>query len=121
MRGGVRGDDRLLRLQLRVGGQYDSTSLGRCVAKACDGRIGTSRYGMAYYARDMNAVTAAPTSAAPSSAPTTAAPSPRPTTPAPTVDDGDDDCVSAACREDHEHSSGLDLDCCGVNGRAGKG
>jgi hypothetical protein len=37
-------------------GQYDSTSMGRCVAKACDGRIGTSRYGMVYYARTAGAV-----------------------------------------------------------------
>jgi len=39
-------------------GAYSSTSMGRCVAKACDGRIGTSRYGMVFFARDGGAVPA---------------------------------------------------------------
>ena len=46
-------------------GQYGSAQLGRCVAKRCDGRIGTSRYGMAYYARDAGAVTTPPPTPAP--------------------------------------------------------
>jgi len=37
-------------------GQYSSTSMGQCMAKACDGRIGTSRYGMVYFSRDGGAV-----------------------------------------------------------------
>lgn len=37
-------------------GQYESTEVGRCVAKACDGSIVTSRYGMVYYQRDAGAV-----------------------------------------------------------------
>jgi hypothetical protein len=101
-------------------GQYASTQLGRCVAKACDGRIGTSRYGMVYYSRTYGAVTAAPTTASPSAAPTTLAPTPRPTAAPTSADDDDDDsddggCVASACREDTGHSDGLDSDCCGVN------
>eukprot|EP00756_Hemistasia_phaeocysticola_P006100 Hpha_TRINITY_DN13676_c0_g1::TRINITY_DN13676_c0_g1_i4::g.122905::m.122905 len=37
-------------------GQYATATLGRCVAKACDGKIGTSRYGMVYYQRLAGAV-----------------------------------------------------------------
>jgi len=53
-------------------GQY-AAKVGRCVAKACDGRIVTSRYGMVYYQREAGAVTSG------------AAP---PMTPAPSDDDG---------------------------------
>lgn len=64
-------------------GQYSSQNMGRCVAKACDGRIGTSRYGMVFYLRDGGAATATPTSSPttlPTASPTTASP----TTSAPT-------------------------------------
>lgn len=37
-------------------GAYGSSDVGRCVGKKCDGRIGTSRYGMVYYKRDAGAV-----------------------------------------------------------------
>jgi len=57
-------------------GQYGA-DVGRCVAKACDGRIGTSRYGMVYYERDAGAV--------PTQSPTVAP-----------EDDGFDDLESAA-------------------------
>jgi len=43
-------------------GQYDSQTVGRCVAKACDGRIGTSRYGMVYYKRSTGAVSSSSSS-----------------------------------------------------------
>lgn len=58
-------------------GQYDSQLEGRCVAKACDGRIGTSRYGMVFYQRDAGAVPASPLtppSPTPSLPPTSADP-----------------------------------------------
>ena len=55
-------------------GPYDSQVVGRCVAKACDGRIGTSRYGMVYYLRDAGAVVL---------------PSPPPSTPPPPLCDSD--------------------------------
>ena len=41
-------------------GQWYSQKVGRCEAKACDGRIGTSRYGMVYYLRDAGAVVLPP-------------------------------------------------------------
>lgn len=40
-------------------GQYSSTSMGRCVAKGCDGSIVTSRFGMVYFGRDGGAVPSA--------------------------------------------------------------
>jgi len=43
-------------------GQSDSQTVGRCVAKACDGRIGSSRYGMVYYKRSNGAVSSSASS-----------------------------------------------------------
>ena len=62
-------------------GQYDSQSVGRCHARACDGRIGTSRYGRVYYLRDAGAVVL---------------PSPPPSTPPPPICDSDCEKAVAA-------------------------
>lgn len=88
-------------------GQFESTMLGRCVAKACDGRIGTSRFGMVYYQRTAGAVTPPPTMA-PSDQPTAS-----PTTEAPTAtvtesDDDDDDALQASDDSNDDGSEDVD-------------